>query len=263
MTAGCCAASAFVIATLLGMAPASASDLAAADVSRLAYRRVGDGSRADGLLAQRVIDRDWGPSDDSVYVEVDVPGWKSEPLAATLSAVLPGAGQVYAGQGNGWVFAAAEAAGWGGWLWYRHDARRLRDEAGGVAGAPDDPASGWSFERWATATEGDPSQIAALYAADPESFYNSIASDPRYLAGWEDGGARTRFSSLRIRADQRLGRSRIYSTGLWLNHLISAVNALRAARFNNMPLSRTVGLRFNGRMEHGAPNVAVALVRRF
>jgi hypothetical protein len=263
MTARRSALWAILIAMLFGSPPASASGLPPEDVSRLAYRRVADGSGSEGLLAQRVIDRVWGPSDDSIYVVLDVPGWKSEPLAASLSAVLPGAGQVYVGQGNGWVFAAAEAAGWGGWLWYRHDARRLRDEAGGVAGTPDDPASGWSFERWATATEGDPSALAALYAADREAFYNSIASDPVYLAGWEDGDARTRFSSLLIRADQRLGRARVYSTGLWLNHLISAVNALRAARFNNMPLSRTLGVRIEGRMERGTPNVAVALVHKF
>jgi hypothetical protein len=148
-------------------------------------------------------------------------------------------------------------------LWYRHDARRLRDDAGRVAGVPDDPASGWSFERWALATEGDPAEIATLYAADREAFYNTIATDPVYLSGWESAQARTEFGALRIRADQRLTRSRVYSTGLWLNHLVAAVNALRAARFHNMPLTRTVGIRIDGRMESRGPAMAVALERKF
>jgi hypothetical protein len=254
---------ALLLAAALATPPASGAALPAADVSRLAFRQVGEVVRPEGVLAQRVIDRVWGPSDDSVYVEFEVPGWKSEPLAASLSAVLPGAGQIYTGEGSGWVYAAVEAAGWGGWWWYRRDARRLGNDAAGLAGPPDDPASGWSFERWASATEGDPAEIAALYAADPETFYNSIASDPRYLSGWENADARVQFSSLRIRADLRLTRARLYSTGLWLNHLIAAVNALQGARFHNLPLSRTVGLKLDGRMERHGPTVTLALERKF
>ncbi len=232
-------------------------------VSLLAFRHVADPVRPELVLAQRVIDREWGPSDDSVYVELDLPGWKSEPLAASFSAVLPGAGQLYVGAKSGWVFAALEVAGWGGWWWYRHDARRLRSEAAGLAGVPEDLASGWSFERWSSATEGDPGEIAALYAADREAFYNTIASDPRYLAGWEDGDARARFGSLRIRSDLRLNRSRVYATGLWLNHVVAAVGALRAARFRNLPLSDELDLRLGGGMHRGGAAVAVALERRF
>ena len=43
-------------------------------VALLALACLGLAPRAS---AQRVIDREWGPSEDSVYVEVDVPGLKS------------------------------------------------------------------------------------------------------------------------------------------------------------------------------------------
>lgn len=231
--------------------------------ARLGYRRMEGVERPELILAQRVIDRDWGPSDDSIYVEVDLPGWKSEPLAAVLSAALPGAGQRYVGENSAWMYTALEVAGWGGWWWYRHDAGRLRGQAEGVAGIPDDPASGWSFERWADATQGDPSEIAALYVVDREAFFNSIASDPRYLAGWASADARSEFGSLRIRADARLSRSRVFTTGLWLNHLVAAVNALRAARFHNMPLSRELNVRVDGGVWRGSPTVVVSLERKF
>ncbi len=231
--------------------------------ARLGFRRLEGIERPELILAQRVIDRDWGPSDDSIYVEVELAGWKSEPLAALLSAGLPGAGQRYVGENNAWVYTAIEVAGWGGWWWYRHDAGRLRDQAVRVAGLPDDPASGWSFERWAEGTQGDPAEIATLYQLDPEAFFNSIASDPRFLAGWATADARSDFGALRIRADARLGRSRVFSTGVWLNHLVAAVNALRAARFNNMPLSREVGVRIDGGFRRGSPTFAVALERKF
>lgn len=233
------------------------------EAARLGFRRVEGIEHPDLILAQRVIDREWGPSDDSIYVEVELPGWKSEPLAALLSAGLPGAGQRYVGENSAWVYSALEVAGWGGWWWYRRDAGKLRDQAAGVAGIPDDPASGWSFERWAQATQGNPAEIATLYQLDREAFFNSIASDPRYLAGWATADERSAFGTLRIRADSRLGRSRAFSTGIWLNHLVAAVNALRAARFHNMPLSRRVGVRIDGGMHRGSPTFEVALTGKF
>ena len=246
----------------LGDARRPSSWVPSRGVSLLAFRHVAGAEHPELVLAQRVIDREWGPSDDSVYVEVDLPNWKSEPLAASLSAMLPGAGQLYVGNRSGWMFTALEAAGWGGWWWYRHDGRRLRRDAAGLAGAPEDPASGWSFERWSLATEGDATEIAALYAADREAFYGAIVSDPRYLAGWENEATRTRFGSLRIRSDLRLSRSRAFVAGLWVNHLIAAVGALRAARFHNLPMTEDLGLRLDAGMQRGRPTVSLALERK-
>ena len=257
-----------VLALVFGGAPAARaavipSAMPTDEGGRLGFRRLAGVGRPELILAQRTIDREWGPSDDSIYVTREVQGWKSEPLATVLSAALPGAGQRYVGENNAWVYAAIEVAGWGGWWWYRHDAGDLRGRASGLAGLPEDPASGWSFERWAEATQGDPTEIAALYRGDREAFFNSIASDPRYQPGWATADARSEFGALRIRADSRLARSRLYSTGLWVNHLVAAVNALRAARFHNMPLSRDLGLRLDGGVRGGAPTVVVALVRKF
>jgi hypothetical protein len=263
MTAGTRALLGLLLLASLGAVRPCGAGLPGADVSHLAYRRVAPAGVPGGLLAQRVIDRQWGLSDDSVYVVLDVPGWKSEPLAASLSLALPGAGQFYSGEHSGWFYAAAEVAGWGGRWWYRRDAHRLEGEAASIAGQPSDASSGWSFERWAAATEGDPSEIATLYAADREAFYDRIASDPRYVSGWGSASERTQFSSLRIRSDMRLSRSRVYSTGLWINHLVAAVNALRAARHHNMPLSRTMGIKVNGGISRRAPQWSVALERRF
>ncbi|HKQ58109.1 MAG TPA: hypothetical protein VJY35_09595 [Candidatus Eisenbacteria bacterium] len=253
-----------VTAALPGRCVASTpeSPILSPESAGLAFRRVAGDVEPELILAQRVIDREWGPSDDSIYVEIELPGWKSEPFAALLSAAVPGAGQAYVGEGKAWMFAALEAAGWGGWWWYRRDARDLRDQAEGIAGPPDNPSSGWSFERWAGATEDDPGDLAALYAVDRESFFNLIANDARYEAGWESTDARTTFSSLRIRSDVRLRRARAVTTALWLNHLVSAVHALRTARFHNLPLSREVGVRIDGHMGQGG-TVAVAVVRRF
>jgi hypothetical protein len=244
------------LALALAAAPAAAGEPARRWTPTLA-------TAGSALLAQRTVDREWGLPEDSVAVSAKVEGLKSEALATSLSAILPGAGQLYVGERSGWLFAALEAAGWGGWLWQSREADQLNDDAATIAGAPDDPASGWSFQRWADATEGDPGALAALYAADRDAFYNAIASDPAYGAGWTNADAQLEFSTLRARADTRRETARLYATALWLNHLIAAVDALRAARFHNLPLRENVRVRVGSRGGYGRPAMTMAVEVRF
>lgn len=249
------------VGAVSGVAAGAASD--PYNPARLGFQWIAGETRPELLLAQRTIDREWGPSGDSVYVELDIPGWKSEPLAAGLSAVLPGSGQAYVGDGSAWVYAAIEVAGWGGWLWYRHDAASLNSQAEGVAGVPVDLASGWTYDRWATATGGDPTYIAGLYAVDRQAYLTAIGSDPRYAGGWTGEAIHSDFLNLRDHADSRLHRSRIYGTALWINHLVAAANALRSARLHNMPLAHNVGMRIEPRLHGGRAGVMMTLVRKF
>jgi hypothetical protein len=244
----------------LVLALAAGSAAASGEAPRWSPTLAATGS---ALLAQRTIDREWGLSDDSIYVEVDLPGYKSEALAMSLSAILPGSGQLYVGERSGWLFAALEAAGWGGWWWQRREADRLNGDAAAIAGAPDDPASAWSFQRWADATESDPGALAALYAADRDAFYNAIATDPAYGAGWSNAAAQLEFSTLRARADTRRETSRIYATALWVNHLIAAVDALRAARFHNLPLGENLRVRVGSRGARGRAGMTMAVEVKF
>lgn len=233
--------------------------------ARLGFRRIRAGaSPPELILAQRTIDRDWGPSDDSIYVEVDVPGWKSEPLATSLSAVIPGTGQAYLGErGSAFMYLAIEAASWSGWLWYRHDADKLNHQAEGLAGVPTDPASGWSYDRWMAASGGDPADLSGLYAVDREAYLTVIGSDPRYAGGWSSGNTHGDFLNLRGHADTRLKNSRLVATGLWVNHLISAATALRSARLHNMPLSHNLGMRVVPRIRNGRAGVMVTMWHKF
>ena len=62
----------------------------AAEASQLALPILTGAQKPELTLAQRVIEREWGPSEDSVYVVVDVPGWREEAYAMGLSAAAPG-----------------------------------------------------------------------------------------------------------------------------------------------------------------------------
>jgi hypothetical protein len=222
-----------------------------------------DHGRPQFSLAQRAIDRSWGLSEDSTYSEVDVPEWRSEGLAAGFSAVVPGAGQLYAGEGSGVWFALAEVAGWTVNRIYLHKAQTERDRSARVAGDPTDPMSAWSFVRFSKATKEDPAKLKDIWARDRQAFYETIARDPAYLAGWNAEATRSEFFGLRDAAHGYYDRASNAGYVLWLNHLIAAVDALRAARFRNLVLQNNLELKLQSSWHGGRPNVMAALVRRF
>lgn len=250
---------------LLAGASAPGVALGAAHGSALAYPLVARGPAPDLVLAQRTIDRQWGASEDSTYVEVNVPEWRSEGGAALLSAVIPGAGHFYVGEGS-WVwFALAEVAGWTAHLVFDGRGEDSRRQAEHFAGDPRDTSSAWSFERWQGATGGDPAALEAIYARDPKAFYYVIGSDPAYLAGWSGNPAATRgtFEGLRDDAETQFRRANQAGTLLWLNHLVAAADALRAARLHNMPLRRNLDIRLKSSWRGGRPAFVASLERRF
>lgn len=222
--------------------------------------RLAPGERPE-LLAQRTIERSWGPSEDSLYKVIDVPDWKSEGLALGLSATLPGAGELYAGERSGVLFLALEVAGWTAHQVFVHDARRLRDRASGVVGAPGDSTSGWSFTRWSAATGEDPTAIEQLYAADREAFYDALAHDAGYAAGWRSAELSGQFGHLRSQANDDFGRGRWTVMALFLNHVLSAADAMKAARLHNIPLERNMEIQL--RSSRDGLGMAAVLERRF
>lgn len=243
---------ALACAVVCAIGAATGVGRAAAAGSPVALPRMADAGGAPRLqLAQRVITRSWGPSEDSVYVVVSVPGWRSEGGALAMSALVPGAGQLYAGERSGWLFLLAEAGGWAAHLFLADRADARRDEAFAYAGDPTDPSSIWSLERWAQATGGDAGELARLYAADRDGFYSRIR-EPRYADGFTSGDARANFESLQDSADRRRRYARYAVIGLMLNHAIAAFDALRAARIHNLPLRRNLELRIRPTLGDGA-----------
>jgi hypothetical protein len=254
------------LAVLLGVLLCACASADVPTYSQMALPLWKPDARADGLLAQRTIDRDWGASDDSVYKVIDVPGFKSEGLALAASAALPGAGQFYAGEGSGWLFLLAEAAGWTGRVFSNRKADRYNAQAVRYLGSPTDSSSNWSFQRWVNSTGGDPSNLEQLYAADRESFYRALATDPQYLAGFGTTHPElvySAFRDLRTRRDDTLHRTWLIESALWLNHLVAAIDAFRAARSHNLPLRQQYELKLGQRWNHGTPEFKAALVRRF
>ncbi len=215
------------------------------------------------LLAQRAIDREWTTRGDSLSNPNYVTGGKSEMGALAMSAAVPGAGQLYSGERSGFIYLAAEAVAIASAVFFHNKADGFRSDAANVAGVPADSASGWSANRWADATASDPRAALALYEADPEAYYDKIAKDPAMVAGWSSGATKDQFVTLRDESDLRLHRASIATAGIWINHVVSAVDALRAARLYNLPLRRGMELKGNARWKKDGPALRFAVVQKF
>lgn len=215
------------------------------------------------ILAQRTITRDWGASDESTYVEVSVPDWKSEGWAFALSGVFPGAGHAYLKESSGVLFALIEVGGWAARFYFGNQDEQYRQDAAAFRGNPEDSAAVWSFARWQKSTGGDPTGIRALYQQDPDEFDVRIARDPTYGSGWSSAPPKDTFSHYLNEADGMLQRRRYASTALWFNHLAAAFDALRAARIHNFPLRQDLRIEVKTAWHSGSPGVRATLVRSF
>jgi len=219
-------------------------------------------------LAQRVIEREWGASEESTYVELELPGYKSEGWAMAMSAVAPGAGQLYVGEGSGWWFLLGELAGWGGRHLLLNKADDFAADAATFMGNPFDSSSTWSFARYQYFTGGDVQSLQQLWTVDRDAYFATIQRDPRYLDGFSGSQPENTFLSfrdLRDKRDQSLVRARYLETALIVNHLFAAWDALRAARFQNLPLERRRGtqIKLGERWGDSGPELRAALVRNF
>jgi hypothetical protein len=221
------------------------------------------------MLAQRTIEREWGLSEDSVYVVKDVPGIKSEMMAGLMSAGLPGTGQMYVGgtsnMRRGAVFALAEVVALTARIMLQQEGDRVRKDAAAFAGVPTDTTSAWSLQRWAHATQSDPADLQRLYEANPEEFYDVIEGDPKYMAGWAgDAEANQQhFFELRASSDRKLNGAHVSQSFLWVNHVVAAFDAFRSARVSNMALGPALGLKVKTGFKRGRPEFMAILSRKF
>jgi len=219
-------------------------------------------------LAQRVIDREWGMSEDSTYVELELPGYRSEGWALAMSAVVPGAGQLYVGEGSGWWFLLGEVVGWTGRQWSYSKADSYARDAANFIGNPFDTSSTWSFARYQSQTGGNTDLLETLWTVDRDAYYQSIQRDPVYLdgfAGLQPELAYLSYRDLRDSRDRTLVRARYLETAIIVNHLFAAWDAMRAARFHNLPLERKsrTQLKLGERWGASGPELRAALVRNF
>ena len=177
--------------------------------------------------------------------------------AALMSAAVPGSGQIYSGSRTGYLFLGVEALAVASYLHFSNKEDDRREEAERYAGDPYSDDSRWSFAELAASgtTAEEVEHLQRVYTRDRVEFYNRIASEERYLPGWQGSGdsqGAEREGFLAI-DDSRESSARAARASLFVtvaNHVISTVHAIREARLNNFRLTDDLTLKVKGKPGH-------------
>jgi hypothetical protein len=239
--------------------------LAGASLDYVAPLVVGE-TEPELRLAQRAIRRDLGgaaPPEEG-YALIDVPGWKSVGGAAALSFALPGTGQLYAGSKRGYLYLGVEAVALLSYATFQAKSEDKRDEYHAFVGDPNQAGSRFSFDR--LGNDVSPEEVARLrtiYERDQAEFYQAVTLQAQYAGGWENPDERFDAQAIAEDADTQRSRSRFGLYTLIANHLVSAVDALNLARFNNFALreNMTLKLKLRPGLKHGS--YAFTLTQKF
>lgn len=174
---------------------------------------------------------------------LDSPSGKKSPLQAGLySLLLPGMGERYLGTyQSGKYFTIAEGALWLTWgsfrsysAWVKNDARNFAAQSAGVirSGKNDqyfiDIGNFRSVHDYNEQAQRD---------RDPHKVYDPASS---YFWEWETDQQREEYRQLRVSSDRALNNSKFVVAAIIVNHVASAVNAVRQAIVRNNDQSAAI-----------------------
>jgi len=188
------------------------------------------------------------------------PSRKSVGLAALYSLLVPGMGELYAeGFSSGKYFLIAEGGLWLTYAAFEIHGNDLRDgartyaaaRAGVVAGGKDDQF----FVDVGNFLSMDEYNEKRLRDREPERLY-SAASGEHWR--WDAEESRLTYREQRITSEQMYNNRKFVAAAVIINHVVSAINAARAAISYNSSLENPLGsMEFSSRVlggpgrEHG------------
>jgi len=199
----------------------------------------------------------FGLADEGGEVQVTAPAEATqEPsgptpfLAGLMSAIVPGTGQLVQGQSRGWLYLGIEIASWFAYVSLQDAGDQALHDAYAYVGDVEEADARWAWDRYHENPPCGPglgprdfpaedAQLQDLYDSAREDFYAAIGGDNVYACGWVDQAARGEYESMVGDADHLYGLSDDVVVVVFLNHLVSAVDAAKSASSRRKKESRT------------------------
>ncbi len=162
-----------------------------------------------------------------------------------LSAILPGAGQLYNGDDRGYLYLGIEAAAWFARLSYLDAGNKKENEFERFADVH------WTLNLYrasngalgANYTLENDSLIVEFSRRDRQQYYEEIGKYDKFRAGWDDWAAsydpandralspnRAHYRKMRQQSNALLDRARLALAAAMVNRVVSGVDAFRTAR---------------------------------
>jgi hypothetical protein len=164
------------------------------------------------------------------------PSHKSPGLAALYSLLIPGMGELYAENfASGKYFLVAEGVLWLGYAAMEIHGNGLRDDArvfavanAGISAEGKDDQFFVDVGNFLTIDDYNDKK---LRDREPEKLYDPLAG---YAWRWNSDAARMTFREQRVASETMYNNQKFVGAAILINHVISAINAARAAiAYNN------------------------------
>jgi len=193
---------------------------------------------------------------------------KSVIKAVGLSLLLPGMGELYAGEyGGGKYFTIAEAGLWLGWggftsyaTWTQNDARAFATQHAALKpGEKDDQFYG-NIGEFISVDAYNQSRLRLRLQYEVYDPQSSLTWQ------WDADNSREHYRAMRIQSDESFNYARFAVAAIVTNHIVSAINAGRLAARHNKSGSESSSYYFRSGVNAptGVPDgVTLSVVRTF
>lgn len=175
--------------------------------------------------------------------DTQLPSKKAVGLAALYSLLLPGMGELYAeGFSSGKYFLMAEGGLWITYALFEMHGNDLRDGARAFAtaraGVNTDAKDDQYFVDIGNFLSMDDYNDKRLRDREPERLYTLEAG--QYWR-WDSEDSRLTYRDQRIASDRSYNNRKFVGAAILINHVVSAINAARAAIAYNNSLEQSLG----------------------
>jgi len=176
-------------------------------------------------------------------VEGQAPSKKSVGLAALYSLLVPGMGELYAdGFGSGKYFLIAEGGLWITYAAFEIHGNDLRDGARSFAAARAGVSVNGKDDQFFVDVGNfltmDEYNDKRLRDREPEKLYSTVAG--QYWR-WDSQDSRLTYREQRISSEDMYNNRKFVGAAIIVNHVVSAINAARAAISYNSSLEKSLG----------------------
>ncbi|HMK38076.1 MAG TPA: hypothetical protein VK569_01970 [Bacteroidota bacterium] len=199
----------------------------------------------------------------------DFGGYKAPGLAAVFSLVLPGSGELYAGDfSSGKYFLMSEGLLWLTYAAFEIYGNAVRDDARLYAVSNAGVNSAGKNDQFYVDV-GNFLNVADYNDKKLRDRTPSLVYDPSagYAWQWSSDAQRLTFRDMRVKSENMYNDKKFVGAALLINHVASAINAARAAISHNSALKELMGdLRFSASVIGGAESprgIMITLSRGF
>jgi hypothetical protein len=184
-----------------------------------------------------------GPTFPELFPEEGAPKKKSTGLAAIYSLILPGMGELYAdGFESGKYFLIAEGVLWLTYASFEIYGNQLRDDsrsfAQAHAGITPSGKGDQYFVDIGNFLDVLEFNEKKLRDREPEKLYNPLSN---YAWQWDSDLSRSTYRDQRIASENMYNNRKFVFAAILINHVGSAINAVRAAIIHNKAMNDALG----------------------